>query len=73
MTTGHSVLGRVSSFLRGLRKDDGAVAVQFALLIVPMTECATDAQHVYLPSTGTALKDAFRAIGQDISRLRISH
>lgn len=38
-----------------------------------MTECATDAQHVYLPSTGAALKDAFRAIGQDISRLRISH
>lgn len=38
-----------------------------------MTACATDAQHVYLPSTGAALKDAFRAIGQDISRLRISH
>lgn len=37
-----------------------------------MTECATDAQHVYLPSTGAALKSAFRAIGQDISRLRIS-
>lgn len=35
-------------------------------------ECATDAQHVYLPATGAALKDAFRAIGQDISRLRIS-
>ena len=37
-----------------------------------MTECATDAQHVYLPSTGAALKDAFHAIGQDISRLRLS-
>lgn len=37
-----------------------------------MTACATDAQHVYLPSTGAALKDAFHAIGQDISRLRIS-
>ena len=35
-------------------------------------ECATDAQHVYLPSTGAALKTAFRAIGEDISRLRIS-
>lgn len=37
-----------------------------------MTACATDSQHVYLPSTGAALKDAFHAIGQDISRLRIS-
>jgi hypothetical protein len=35
-------------------------------------ECATDAQHVYLPSTGAALKTACRAIGEDISRLRIS-
>ena len=38
-----------------------------------MSACATDAQHVYLPSTGAALKDAFHAIGQDISRLRLSH
>jgi Flp pilus assembly protein TadG len=37
-----------------------------------MTECATDADHLYLPSSGAALKDAFRAIGQDISRLRLS-
>lgn len=37
-----------------------------------MRDCATDAEHVYLPSTGAALKDAFRAIGQDISRLRLS-
>jgi len=37
-----------------------------------MTECATDAEHLYLPSTGAALKDAFRAIGQDITRLRLS-
>ena len=35
-------------------------------------ECATDAEHVYLPATGAALKTAFRAIGEDISRLRIS-
>jgi Flp pilus assembly protein TadG len=35
-------------------------------------ECATDAQHVYLPSTGADLKTAFHAIGEDISRLRIS-
>jgi Flp pilus assembly protein TadG len=34
--------------------------------------CATSPQHVYLPSGGTALKDAFKAIGQEISRLRIS-
>lgn len=37
-----------------------------------MQQCATDADHVYLPSTGAALKDAFHAIGEDISRLRIS-
>lgn len=35
-------------------------------------ECATDADHVYLPATGAALKTAFHAIGEDISRLRIS-
>jgi len=34
--------------------------------------CATDASHVYLPSSGAALKDAFRAIAQDITNLRIS-
>ncbi|MDQ0466489.1 Flp pilus assembly protein TadG [Caulobacter ginsengisoli] len=34
--------------------------------------CATDAQHVYLPSTGVALQDAFRAIGRDIDSLRLS-
>lgn len=34
--------------------------------------CATDAEHVYLPSSGADLKTAFRAIGQDISRLRLS-
>lgn len=35
-------------------------------------QCATDSAHVYLPSTGAALKDAFHAIGEDITRLRIS-
>lgn len=35
-------------------------------------ECATDAEHVYLPSTGADLRTAFHAIGEDISRLRIS-
>jgi hypothetical protein len=34
--------------------------------------CATDAKHVYLPSTGAALKDAFAAIGRDITTVRIS-
>ncbi|MDP1630693.1 MAG: pilus assembly protein [Caulobacter sp.] len=37
-----------------------------------LQSCATDAKHVYLPSSGAALKDAFRAIGQDISQLRLS-
>ncbi|RAK52368.1 pilus assembly protein [Phenylobacterium deserti] len=37
-----------------------------------MNTCATDADHVYLPNSGVALKDAFRSIGQDINKLRIS-
>ena len=37
-----------------------------------MRACATDADHVYLPNSGVALKDAFRSIGQDINKLRIS-
>jgi hypothetical protein len=37
-----------------------------------LTNCATDADHVYFPSTGTELKTAFRAIGQEISSLRIA-
>jgi Flp pilus assembly protein TadG len=37
-----------------------------------VNNCATDAKHVYLPSTGTALKDAFAAIGRDITSVRIS-
>ena len=37
-----------------------------------VNNCATDAQHVYTPSTGTALQDAFEAIGADIAALRIS-
>jgi Flp pilus assembly protein TadG len=37
-----------------------------------VNRCATDANRVYLPTTGTDLKAAFRAIGQDISALRIS-
>ena len=34
--------------------------------------CATDADHVYMPSTGTLLKDAFKAIGADITKLRLA-
>ena len=34
--------------------------------------CATDADHVYLPTSGTLLKDAFSAIGRDITKLRLS-
>ena len=34
--------------------------------------CATDSDHVYLPSSGTLLKDAFSAIGRDITKLRLS-
>jgi Flp pilus assembly protein TadG len=37
-----------------------------------MQTCATSAAHAYLPSGGTALRDAFRAIAQEINSLRIS-
>lgn len=37
-----------------------------------MNSCATDAKHVYLPGSGAALKDAFKAIGQDINSLRLA-
>lgn len=37
-----------------------------------MSDCATDADHVYLPSSGAALKDAFAAIGKDIIKLRLT-
>ena len=37
-----------------------------------VSNCATDAQHVYLPSTGTELKQAFRDIAVQVSNLRIS-
>jgi Flp pilus assembly protein TadG len=34
--------------------------------------CATDSAHVYLPVTGSELKDAFKSIAQSISNLRLS-
>jgi Flp pilus assembly protein TadG len=37
-----------------------------------MASCATSDKHAYLPSGGTALKDAFSAIGRDITKLRLS-
>lgn len=37
-----------------------------------MEACASDSDHVYLPSSGAALKDAFAAIGRDITKLRLS-
>ncbi|WP_332765013.1 TadE/TadG family type IV pilus assembly protein [Phenylobacterium sp.] len=37
-----------------------------------MNSCATDEKHVYLPGSGAALKDAFKAIGQDINSLRLA-
>jgi Flp pilus assembly protein TadG len=38
-----------------------------------MDSCATDAKHEYLPTSGLALSDAFKAIGADINNLRLSH
>jgi Flp pilus assembly protein TadG len=37
-----------------------------------MKECATDADHMFLPDSGADLKVAFRAIGQDINALRLA-
>lgn len=37
-----------------------------------VNECATSANHVYMPNSGTDLSAAFQAIGRDITRLRIS-
>ncbi|WP_428151882.1 pilus assembly protein TadG-related protein [Brevundimonas sp.] len=34
--------------------------------------CATDAQHVYMPTSGSDLRQSFQAIGRDIASLRIS-
>ena len=35
--------------------------------------CATDKNHYYAPGNDAELQDAFNAIGQEISELRISH
>ena len=37
-----------------------------------LNNCATDIQHVYLPDSGTELKQAFRDIAIQVSNLRIS-
>jgi Flp pilus assembly protein TadG len=37
-----------------------------------VNNCATDADHVYLPNTGVEMVDAFRTIAMSISRLRLS-
>jgi Flp pilus assembly protein TadG len=37
-----------------------------------MNNCATSPDHVYLPESGTALKEAFKDIAAQISNLRIS-
>jgi len=37
-----------------------------------LADCATDADHAFLPVSGADLSQAFAAIGRDISKLRIS-
>ena len=37
-----------------------------------MTNCATSPSYAYLPTSSTDLSEAFKAIGRDITRLRIS-
>ena len=38
-----------------------------------LANCATDAAHAYVPTTGTSLTAAFQAIAADLNKLRISH
>jgi Flp pilus assembly protein TadG len=38
-----------------------------------VNNCASSAAHVHMPSSGAELKEAFKAIAQDLSKLRISH
>jgi hypothetical protein len=38
-----------------------------------LSNCATDTQHYYLPTTGSSLQAAFQSIAADLERLRISH
>ena len=60
-------------------KNEGVIVYTVGLNVINKQEakdlvslCATDADHVYLPNSGTELKTAFRDIAQSISKLRIS-
>jgi hypothetical protein len=60
-------------------KNEGVIIYTVGLNVINKQEakdlvamCATDANHVYLPNSGTELKTAFRDIAQSISKLRIS-
>jgi hypothetical protein len=37
-----------------------------------VSDCATDASHVYLPANGAQMQVAFQQIAADLNRLRIS-
>jgi len=38
-----------------------------------LANCATDASHAYVPTTGSSLQSAFQQIAADLNKLRISH
>jgi hypothetical protein len=38
-----------------------------------LANCATDASHAYVPTTGASLQAAFQSIAADLNKLRISH
>jgi Flp pilus assembly protein TadG len=38
-----------------------------------LANCATDASHAYVPTTGASLTAAFQSIAADLNKLRISH
>ena len=50
----------------GLGLSGSTAAVDF------LSKCATSSSHMYLPNTGTELKDAFHDIAQKISKLRLT-
>lgn len=56
----------ITIYTVGFDLDDGSAAEDI------MEECASDAEHVYLPDSGTQLKTAFSTIAKDINALRLS-
>jgi hypothetical protein len=68
-----------SAALCAAMKAEGAIVYTVGLSISGnanvnnlMNGCATSPQHVFFPDSGTELKQAFRAIANEVAKLRIS-